>query len=315
METLNSDISLPRDKIAHVYLGEWGSEAFQTRTRNRIDWFVEQINGGSVLDIGCSEGILPILLGRKGIDVIGIDINPDALDYAKNLLAQEEPATINHVTFICDDFINGEWTGKTFDIVILGEIIEHFSNPEILIEKAICQLKPGGLLLVTTPFGYYPDPDHKFIFTLTSFLEYFKKHNISPLSLSIVDGYIRFSAKNIPPELNQWDAITKNLLPIAEDAVQEIQKMFHDQLNDMAKVRQELYAAIKELREENANIRNEINYLMAEKQELISTHQKLEDEYKVMLDNHKNLDEQNKVLQAEYQKAIKESENLKKQNE
>jgi len=278
MDNSNSKNLLPRDKIAQVFLGEWGSDAFQQRTRDRVNWFVDQINHGTVFDIGCSEGILPILLGRKGIDVIGVDINPESIEYANNLLLKEESTVANHVTFICDDFITSDWSDKTYDTVIIGEIIEHFENPEVLINKAIQQLKPGALLLVTTPLGYFPDPDHRFTFTLTSFLEFFRKDSIMPLSLTVVDGYIRFSAQSFPAKLGQWDAIIEKLLPISEEAILNIQRLFHNQINDMVKLRQELYATIRQLREQINNDAKEINYLRKSIISLENGKQKLENE-------------------------------------
>ncbi|MBN1536275.1 MAG: methyltransferase domain-containing protein, partial [Anaerolineales bacterium] len=284
---------LARDKIAQVYLGEWGSDAFQQRTRDRINWFVDQIDHGTVLDIGCSEGILPILLGRKGIDVIGVDINPESIEYANNLLLNEESTVANHVTFICDDFINSDWSDNTYDTVIIGEIIEHFENPEIIINKAIKQLKLGALLLVTTPYGYFPDPDHRYSFSLISFLEFFPKDSLMPLSLTVVDGYIRFSAKRLPAEMEHWDAIKEKLLPISEEAILNIQKIFHNQINDMVKVRQELYATIRQLREQISNnakelncLRKSINSFENEKQRLENEKQRLENE-KQRLENEK----------------------------
>lgn len=41
----------------------------------------------------------------------------------------------------------------TFDLVILGELLEHVAYPENLLERTAGLLKPGGLLLATTPNG------------------------------------------------------------------------------------------------------------------------------------------------------------------
>lgn len=287
MNNLNSETSLARDKIAQVYLGEWGSEAFQKRTRDRINWFVDQIDHGTILDIGCSEGILPILLGRKGINVIGVDINPDSIEYARNLLAKEKPSVSDYVTFICDDFIKSDWSTNKYDTVIIGEIIEHFSNPEIIIDKAISQLKPGAFLYITTPFGYLPDPDHRITFTLSSFLDIFKKPNITPLSLSVVDGYIRFSARNAPAEPDQWEKIAQNLIIPTEKGLLDEQKKFYAQLNEMAILRQKLYATIKSLKEQKTEIANDLI--------------KLTDELKQLNDKFKSILVENQTLEAQYE--------------
>ena len=68
-----------RDRIAAAYLGSWGSLLTQQRARARIDWMAGSAKGPRILDIGCSEGILAVLLARAGHDVVGVDIEPAAI--------------------------------------------------------------------------------------------------------------------------------------------------------------------------------------------------------------------------------------------
>ena len=65
-----------RDKVGQVYLGllDWGATG--DVLRRRIDWMASKARGPSVLDVGCSEGILEVLLARRGLDVTGVDVNP-----------------------------------------------------------------------------------------------------------------------------------------------------------------------------------------------------------------------------------------------
>ncbi len=249
---------LARDKISQVYLGEWGSAAFQKRARDRIDWFVEQINYGKVLDIGCSEGILPILLGRRGIDVLGIDINPESIEYARVLLSKEPPESAKNVKLICLNILDENNFEDTFDFVVLGEVIEHFNNPEIIIQKAIKFLNPEGKLLITTPFGVLPDPDHRFTFTLSNLLNFFINKNITPLTLNVVDGYIRFSLSNKPPEKNHWTIFFDQLLEKTEQGLLSEQQRLYEQIYDSAGQRKDLYSTISELRSQLANINKEL---------------------------------------------------------
>lgn len=48
---------------------------------------------------------------------------------------------------------------KSFDIVILSEILEHTSNPENILMEAYRVLKDNGKALVTVPFLYHEHPD------------------------------------------------------------------------------------------------------------------------------------------------------------
>ncbi len=52
------------DRISEVYKGEIWTDALQNRARRRIHWMCSQVVGDSVVDIGCSQGIASILLGR-----------------------------------------------------------------------------------------------------------------------------------------------------------------------------------------------------------------------------------------------------------
>jgi 2-polyprenyl-3-methyl-5-hydroxy-6-metoxy-1,4-benzoquinol methylase/predicted nucleic acid-binding Zn-ribbon protein len=279
MDDINNEKSLARDKIAQVYLGEMGSELFQTRVRNRINWIVDQIDHGSVLDIGCSEGILPILIGRKGVDVTGVDINPESIAYAKNLLGKENLDISSHVTFICADILHRDWQGITFEVVILGEIIEHFSQPELILEKAISLLKPGGTLIVTTPFGFLPDPDHHFTFTLSTFIDYFRKYTLTPGSLTVSDSYVRFVAKNTPAKAENWQVITDSILLLTEQGLLDEQKSLRALIDEQGNQRKELYGTISELHKEQEKVTIKLNELDSRHNDLKTRYEQLEASY------------------------------------
>ena len=58
-----------------------------------------------MLDVGCSEGILGVLLARRGIEVTGVDINADALGFARELLAREPEDVRGRVDLVHGDFL------------------------------------------------------------------------------------------------------------------------------------------------------------------------------------------------------------------
>jgi 2-polyprenyl-3-methyl-5-hydroxy-6-metoxy-1,4-benzoquinol methylase len=41
--------------------------------------------------------------------------------------------------------------GRTFDVVVAGELIEHLSNPGLFLDMAKRHLEPGGKLILSTP--------------------------------------------------------------------------------------------------------------------------------------------------------------------
>ncbi len=95
-------------------------------------------------DIGCCQANLSLLMAEKGFDVTAIDINPDFLEYAA--LKKEN----GKIKFVQGNFDSLKMEGL-FDIIMLGEIVEHCAYPEDFTKKAAEYLKPGGVLFVTTP--------------------------------------------------------------------------------------------------------------------------------------------------------------------
>lgn len=167
-----ADIS---DHIAEAYFGEMG-ELMRENSRKRIDWICEQVNGIRVLDIGCSQGITEILLGRKGIHVLGIDIAPKAIQYAETMAASEPPDVQQCMRFLCSDFLTTDLPDKDFDTVILSEILEYLEDPEEMLKKVISCLRTDGLVIVTVPFGINDFPDHKQTFYVLGILEILQKY-------------------------------------------------------------------------------------------------------------------------------------------
>ncbi len=226
------DISpLRRDRIAQAYLGLWGGTAVQEKSRRRLHWMASQVSGKRVLDIGCSEGILPILLGREGYEVTGVDVNREALAYAAALLKEENDFVRTRVSFVHGDMTNLHLEAAPFDTVILGEVLEHLVKPERMVQNAFRHLKPEGLLVLTTPYGYFPDEDHRQMFTLQQLIALLSPC-FAPVHLSIEDGYIRFmGVKSVTAALDDWAAFTeKRLLGIAEQAILAQQEFLYNQI-------------------------------------------------------------------------------------
>lgn len=216
-----------RDKIAQAYLGLWGSDITQQRARARVDWMASAVEGTRVLDIGCSEGILAILLARRGHDVVGIDVEDSALAYARNLLAAEPAAVSERVRLVVDDALTADLGEAPFDTVVIGEVLEHLSKPSDMLETARNFLKPDGRLVLTTPFGYFPHPDHRQEFRSSELAELISDGFLIQ-DFSIVDGYIRVLARAAGDrEHNSAKPNLEQLLSATEEAAVAIQKDFY----------------------------------------------------------------------------------------
>jgi 2-polyprenyl-3-methyl-5-hydroxy-6-metoxy-1,4-benzoquinol methylase len=101
-------------------------------------------SGGQVVEIGCAQANMSLLLAEKGYRVQAVDIDVSFLEYSKLKYEKGEIVWVHS---------NLEEIKPTtlFDAVILGEIIEHCAWPEKVISRALDLLKPGGILIATTP--------------------------------------------------------------------------------------------------------------------------------------------------------------------
>lgn len=103
-------------------------------------------SGKRVLDLGCRDGTLTLHF-TKGNDVVGADVDPEALAIAKQTLG------ISTTTF---DFNADAWPLEkhSFDVVVAAEVIEHLYFPEKVLERIARLLKPGGMLVGSVPNAF-----------------------------------------------------------------------------------------------------------------------------------------------------------------
>ena len=229
-----------RDRIAQVYFGETSDNETQRRARERIDWTLEQVSGKKVYDIGCSEGVTAIKLAQMGCKVDAIDINPEVIEYAQDLVDKIAPEAVENVNFfVCDIFTVSE-IKSDYDTVVLGEVLEHVYEPGNMIKRSVLSMKVGGQIIITTPWGYFPAPDHHQTFFLNNFLALIPSELVCT-HFSVVDGYIRFIAQKTHDPLSdepaQKSAVksvaldTKTLLEMTETAAMEGQVFLRNHLD------------------------------------------------------------------------------------
>lgn len=101
-----------------------------------------------VLDVGCAQGTLALMLAERGHRVTAVDLRPEFLAYA------ESRHTHGEIRFVAGNVLQDEFAGA-FDLVFANQIIEHLVYPDQLLQQLKKRLKPGGRLVITTPNGSY----------------------------------------------------------------------------------------------------------------------------------------------------------------
>src|SRR5262245_40544779 len=171
-ETAPADI---HDRVTEAYYGRMGQQ-FMWETQNRIHWICRQVQGKNVLDVGCSQGIVPILLAREGLKVIGLDSSPKSIDEANHYLANEPEPVRRNVSFINTDFLSWDSDHLKIGTVVMTEVLEHLTRPDSFLEMAARILAKKGRLIVTVPFGINDFIDHKHTFYLLKPLRLISNH-------------------------------------------------------------------------------------------------------------------------------------------
>jgi 2-polyprenyl-3-methyl-5-hydroxy-6-metoxy-1,4-benzoquinol methylase len=98
-------------------------------------------------DFACAQGNVALLLAEIGYKVVAIDINNTYIEYSKKKYEKGD------ISWMVGNVDNLGLSQNSFDIAIVGELIEHCAYPEEIIEKVLSCVKPGGYLILTTPNG------------------------------------------------------------------------------------------------------------------------------------------------------------------
>ena len=265
------------DRINELYAGKIFAPETQMRARERIHWICRQARGKRILDIGCSQGIVCLLLAREGFNCVGIDYEKTAIEYALEELKKEEDIVRKRVEFKIGDAVHLSFEDDSFDTVILGEIIEHLNHPEKVLKEAKRVLKDGGMAIITVPFGLNPDPDHKRTYYPVSFLErvqpFFKTDIIDTIDNYIIYCGIKdvsYSISKVSKEALLLESLrlqnkTEERFLLKEQELFAKSKQFNDKVKTLTGQVSSLSKMNKDLKEAIARKEKEIKDLQAGK--------------------------------------------------
>jgi len=106
-----------------------------------IQRYIPHGKGKTFLEIGCGTGILLPVFESLGLSVTGMDINSQALSYAKGK---------SHAHLIRSSFLSFKQK-KQYDSIGIFDILEHQNDDQKFLVKCRSLLQPGGFLFISVP--------------------------------------------------------------------------------------------------------------------------------------------------------------------
>ncbi len=117
-------------------------------TNTRVRWeaikhlpLIKNCRGKRVLDIACGLGFFSLRFSECGANVLAVDADGKALEYLHS--------NYNIETRLLD-IENDPLPAGGFDLIFLGEILEHLKDYQNILNKSREALLPGGIILLTT---------------------------------------------------------------------------------------------------------------------------------------------------------------------
>ena len=134
-----SDEYFDEDYASDLQAQDYESSSFT----KRFDKLLELLpKGGKLLEIGCASGHFLNCAKQHSFKTYGIEINPK----------MAEKARMQGHSVYCENFITAQ-LDKKFDVIYMGHVLEHMTNPNMAVRKARQLLNKDGLLLIDVP-GY-----------------------------------------------------------------------------------------------------------------------------------------------------------------
>lgn len=148
---------------------------------------------GSLLDVGPCTGTFLVQARQAGFEPHGIEINAGAARYCRERLGLDVRAGV----------LTGDtYPPASFDLVAMGDVIEHVPDPLQTLGTVALVLKPGGHVLISTPniesaaarlLQVKPE-EHLYYFSAATLDAALRKAGLAPVQITTLDRYRNFTA-------------------------------------------------------------------------------------------------------------------------
>ncbi|MBR9705803.1 class I SAM-dependent methyltransferase [Candidatus Pacearchaeota archaeon] len=107
---------------------------------------ITDIKNKKILGIGTGHGRIEAILGKNGAKIIGIDIDPRELFFAKKRMLYNN---ISNYSFIVADGGKLPFKSNIFDMAYANSVLEHTDNYQKFISEMLRVLEKGGFFYIT----------------------------------------------------------------------------------------------------------------------------------------------------------------------
>lgn len=118
-----------------------------------VDAIATKEGVSSICDLGCGNGYLASRLAARGYHVVGVDASDRLLAVAREHHSSDRIQY--HSGFFGPTLAQTLPRAGQFDLVVSVDVVEHLYRPMSLIEAADALVKPGGHVVICTPYHGY----------------------------------------------------------------------------------------------------------------------------------------------------------------
>ena len=139
----------------------------------RYNFAADYCTGKVVLDIACGTGYWSHIMSKVAKSVTGVDVDKFAVENA------QKQYKADNLRYLLGDWETIPMDDASVDIAVSFETIEHIVNYDHFLQELKRVLKPGGMLLMSTPnfrWEIVKNKYHVSNFTTESFVSAVEKH-------------------------------------------------------------------------------------------------------------------------------------------
>ena len=101
--------------------------------------------GRAVLDVGCATGYTASLLRTRGCRVDGIEYDASMAEQAALHVDRLEVGDVQAMDLVA------LFGTSSYDAIVFGDVLEHLTQPEVVLRACLPLLKPGGAVVASIP--------------------------------------------------------------------------------------------------------------------------------------------------------------------